>query len=88
MRIGEEQPDEELNLREKTQSVNKACMYIYTSGTTGTILKGTIVTRALERVDVPNTKAYVTFRRSQEYTAPNGFTCCSEQMDDEKPIWS
>ena len=35
MRIGEEQPDEELNLREKTQSVNKACMYIYTSGTTG-----------------------------------------------------
>ena len=35
MRIGEEEPDEELNLREKTQSVNKACMYIYTSGTTG-----------------------------------------------------
>ena len=35
MRIGEKQPDEELNLREKTQSVNKACMYIYTSGTTG-----------------------------------------------------
>ena len=90
MRIGEEQPDEELNLREKTQSVNKACMYIYTSGTTGTILKGTIVTRALRlnRVAIPITKAHVTFRRSQEYTAPNGFTCCSEQMDDEKLIWS
>ena len=35
MLLGEEQLDEELNLREKNQSVNKACMYIYTSGTTG-----------------------------------------------------
>ena len=67
---------------------NDPLYILYTSGTTGTILKGTIVTRALRLVAIPITKAHVTFRRSQEYTAPNGFTRCSEQMDDEKLIWS
>ena len=35
LNIGEKESDQELELRESHQAVNKACMYIYTSGTTG-----------------------------------------------------
>ena len=33
--LGKEHSDGELEIREKNQAVNKACMYMYTSGTTG-----------------------------------------------------
>ena len=33
--LGKENSDRELEIREKNQVVNKACMYMYTSGTTG-----------------------------------------------------
>ena len=35
MKLGKEQSDTAINLRENNCAVNKACMYIYTSGTTG-----------------------------------------------------
>ena len=35
MKLGERQSEAEIMQREKSQAVNKACMYIYTSGTTG-----------------------------------------------------
>ena len=35
MKLGERQSEAEIVQREKSQAVNKACMYIYTSGTTG-----------------------------------------------------
>ena len=35
LNIGRKESDQELDLRESHQAVNKACMYMYTSGTTG-----------------------------------------------------
>ena len=35
LELGKKESDQDLDIREANQAVNKACMYMYTSGTTG-----------------------------------------------------